>query len=110
MRNAAIQLVGSVALGVYVLVFARSTFGEPERIRQDWFSQLPEREWSARLLRIVAVFWMFGGFLLIANGFVTLPFLDQYRGFKLLTFDLIIAAALTALLAANTPRRKWSKR
>ena len=110
MGHLAIQLVLSTAIGLYVIVFARTTFSQPERIRQRWYSWLPERQWTSTFLRCFAVFGMFGGFLLIANGLVALPFLAVYRGVKLLTFVVILAAIFAGLLAANTPRRRWSAR
>jgi hypothetical protein len=39
-----------------------------------------------------------------------LPFLAANAGTKLLISVAIVAAVLTGLLAANTPRRQWSGR
>ena len=94
MGQSAIQLVFFAAIGLYVIVFARTTFSQPERIRQRWYSWLPERQWTSTLLRGFAVFLMFAGFLVIANGLVLLPFLAVYRGVKLLAFVVILAAIL----------------
>src|SRR5678815_4649790 len=66
MGQSAVQLVFSAAIGLYVIVFARTTFSQPERIRQRWYSWLPDRPWTSRLLRGFAVFLMFAGFLVIA--------------------------------------------
>jgi hypothetical protein len=104
MEHSVIQLVGSTAIGLYVIFFARATFMQPERIRQRWYSGLPKRQWASTLLRCAAVFWMFGGFLLIANGLVALPFFGAYRGVKLLICVVIVAAAFAGLLAAHTRR------
>jgi len=111
MERAALQLIGSSALGLYIIYFARATFSQPERIRQRWYSWLlPNRQWASTLLRCFAVVWIFCGLLLIANGLIVLPFLDARRGMKLLVFILIVAAVLAGLLAAKTPRRQWSGR
>jgi 4-amino-4-deoxy-L-arabinose transferase-like glycosyltransferase len=107
MGHAAIQLVFSAAIGVYLIVFARITFSQPERMRQRWYSWLPERQWTSTLLRCYAVFVMVAGFLLMANGLFAQPFLALYRGVKLQTCIVILAVVFAGLLAANTPRRQW---
>jgi hypothetical protein len=110
MERAALQLIFSFGLGLYVIVFARALFNQPERIRQRWYSWLPERLWVYRLLRYLAVFLMWCGFMLLAGGLMVLPFLAANAGTKLLISVAIVAAVLTGLLAANTPRRQWSGR
>ncbi len=110
MERAAIQLVFSLALGLYVVIFARATYQQPEKMRQHWYPWVPERPWAFKFLRYFSVFWMFGGFIVLANGLVLTPFFDRYRGGLLLAIVLIVACVLTALLAAATPRRSWPGR
>jgi len=110
MERAALQLIFSFALGLYVIVFARALFNQPERMRQRWYRWLPERLWVCRFLRYVAVFFMWCGFMLMAGGLMALPLLAQNAGTKLAICVAIVAAVLTGLVAANTPRRQWSGR
>lgn len=109
MGHLAIQFLFSIGIGLYVVVFSRAMFSDPEHYRQRWQPHLPRRQWTFIALRCIAAFCMFCGVLFIASGFVVLPFVAQYRGLKLLASVVGIAAAASGLLAANTPRRQWSR-
>jgi hypothetical protein len=101
-----LQLVVLVGVGLFVIHFARSTYSQPEAIRQRWFPELPNRAWALKLLRGFAVFWIFGGFLLISQGIATLPVISEHRGLRLLLLVVVVAVAGTALVVSNTPRRQ----
>src|SRR5207245_6022344 len=86
------------------------------RCYRDWSSDvcssdlLPRKDWSRRLLRGLSVFWVFGGFLVIATGITGLPVLKNFRGALLLVIVPIIAALSTALLLWRTPHRQERSR
>lgn len=105
-----LQLAVSVAFGMYIIHFARSTYSFPEAKRRRWYSVLPEQEWSSTVLRCLAVVWIFSGFLFIANGVILFPFFDQYRGIELVLILVVLAAGATAIVISMTPKRKWSGR
>jgi uncharacterized membrane protein YgcG len=105
MARSLVQLLFFLALGAYVIHFARSTYSRPEVIRQRWFPHLPDRAWSLTLLRSIAVFWVFGGFMLIWHGVIGLPFLSDYHGVRVLMVVTVVEVAATALVISVTPRR-----
>jgi polyferredoxin len=106
MPHSLIQLLGCLAIGGYVATFARSTLSDPEAMRSRWFSQLPKRLWSLKLLRYVAVVWIFLGFVVMPNGLATLPFMAEYVGHKLLLGVACFSLISTVLVVSTTPRKK----
>lgn len=100
-----VQFVLPVAIGVYIIVFARSSYRHPDAVRRRWFHQLPDRHWALTLLRGMAVLWLFGGFMLIAEAATVLPVLREYRGVKLLLIGTVVAIAATALVVSTAPRQ-----
>ena len=109
MRNPLVALLFYIALGAVVIRFARSSYAEPEMTLRRWYSYLPQKNWSIRLLRSFAVFWVFCGFLMIGSGIAGLPVLENSHGFLLLGIIVASAALGTALLLWATPRHseKW---
>ena len=105
MLNPWVALPFYLAVGVLVIRFARSSYARPEITLQRWCSYLPRKDWSRRLLRGFSVFWVFGGLLIIAEGILRLPVLENSHG-SLLVIVLVIAALGTALLLWATPHRK----
>jgi len=105
MLNPFVALLFYLAAGVVVIRFGRSSYARPEITLQRWYSYLPRRDWSRRLLRGFSVFWVFGGFLIIATGITGLPVLRNFRGSLLLAIVPIIAALSTVLLLWTTPHR-----
>src|SRR5438046_27146 len=106
MLNPWVALPFYLAVGVLVIRFARSSYARPEITLQRWYSYLRRKDWSRRLLRGFSVFWVFGGFLIIATGITGLPVLKKFRGALLLVILPIIAALSTALLFWRTPHRQ----
>ena len=106
MLNPLVALLFYLAVGVLVIRFGRSSYARPEITLQRWYSYLPRKDWSRRLLRGFSVFWVFGGFLIIATGITGLPVLKNFRGALLLVIVPIIAALSTALLLWRTPHRQ----
>ena len=109
MLNPLVALLFYLAVGVLVIRFGRSSYARPEITLQRWYSYLPRKDWSRRLLRGLSVFWVFGGFLVIATGITGLPVLRNFRGSLLLVIVPIIAALSTALLLWTTPHRSGAR-
>jgi hypothetical protein len=105
MLNPLIAVFFYFVVGVLVIRFARSSYARPEITLQRWYSYLPRKDWSRRLLRGFSVFWVFGGFLIIATGITGLPVLRNFHGPFLLVLVPIIAALGTALLLWTAPHR-----
>ena|SRR5215475_14892626 len=110
MSHPLLQLLFFLGLGIYIIQFARSTYTRPDVMRQRWFHQLPDRKWSLILLRCIAVFWLFGGFILICHGLTVLPLISDHRGAKLVIAITTVAVAATALVLVTTPRRNLNVR
>src|SRR5690348_1088259 len=68
MLNPLVALLFYLAVGVIVIRFGRSSYARPGITLERWYSYLPRKDWSRRLLRGISVFWVFGGFLIIATG------------------------------------------
>lgn len=98
------QLLIILALGGYIIRFARSTYRHPEKARARWFSQLPAKNWSLKFLRYMSVFWIFGAFILILWTTTPWPFIRDYHGSTLVMLMVFSAAALTTLLVWLTPK------
>ncbi len=60
MLNPLVALLFYLAVGVLVIRFGRSSYARPEITLQRWYSYLPRKDWSRRLLRGLSVFWVFG--------------------------------------------------
>ena len=86
-----------VLLGLYFIRFGRSAYREPDVTFPRWHSFLHQKDWSRKLLRSFAVFWIFGGTLLILNGIVRLPVLRNYHGALPILIVLAIAIAGSAV-------------
>jgi hypothetical protein len=110
MRNPFVALLFYIALGTVIIRFARSSYAEPEMTLRRWYSHLPQKNWSIRLLRGFAVFWVFCGVLVIGSGIASLQVLEHSHGSLLLVIILTIAALSTALLVRATPRYSETRR
>jgi hypothetical protein len=109
MLNPLVALLFYLAVGVIVIRFGRSSYARPGITLERWYSYLPRKDWSRRLLRGISVFWVFGGFLIIATGITSLPALRNFRGSLLVVIVPIIAALSTALLLWKTPHRNRAR-
>ena len=96
-----LQLLFCFGVGAYVIRFALLTYANPERIRERWFSKLPQRGWSLRLLRAVSVFWVFGGCMVVSQGLTTLPVFQQHHGTNMLLIVVAGAVIVTAVLVST---------
>jgi hypothetical protein len=104
--NPMFQLLIYIIGGFFIVRFALSTYSDPKRVRQRWYSQWSARKWSLNLLRCLAVIWIFSVFLVVQSGIVQfVPFLKQHHGSGLLMLIVAISVALTALLISVNPRR-----
>src|SRR5258706_10164936 len=94
-------------LGLLVIRFARSSYSYPEAGINSWYWYLlpAKAPWAWTLLRIVAIFWMWGGFTMIWGGVAGLfPALQETVSRR--SIPLIAALVSTAVLVRLTPRRR----
>jgi|ERR1700730_4837912 len=103
--NPIVTLLIYLAVGLWIIKFARHAYLRPDSTLQRWYSHLPRKDWAKGAVRGFSVFWIFGGILIILNGVV--PFLNKYRGVSLVVVFVGIAVVGTLLLV---PRRKNTPR
>lgn len=92
-----------LAMGLYVIFFARHAYRNPDPWIQRWYTFLPLKAWSQNLLRGFAVFWVFGVLLMIQGGVIDSPFLRSAPRRYVWAVCVAIAVIGTVLLL---PRRK----
>ena len=105
-----VQVVGCLLVGLYIVVFGRSTLRNPEAVRSRWFSNLPPKLWTLKLLRGVSILWIFLGFFVKPNGLAFLDSAQKYGGAKLLVGALAVAAVATGIVVLMTPRIKLEEK
>ena len=96
------QIVGLLfylTVGLWLIKVARNAYSQPDSFLQLWYSFLPQKGWTRRLLRAFSVFWIFGAILIILSGLVRpIPYLNNHRGDSLVPAFISIAIVGTALL------------
>jgi len=85
-----------LALGVYVILFARKFFARPDEYIRQWMPQLPQRPWALQLVRSLACFCLWGGNMIIGSAIISLMSLP--RGPGLLLADFALASLATCFL------------
>lgn len=106
MASSIVQALFFLALGSYIIQFARSSYSRPELVRARWFSHLPAKKWSLSLLRSMSVFWIFGALILISQAVTVWPAMRKYHGSTLVMLLTLVAAVLTAILVSLTPKQR----
>ncbi len=109
MSNPFLALFVYLAVGISIIKFARHAYFRPIATLRRWFSYMPEREWASKLIRGFSVFWIFGGFLIIQNGVLGLPFVSRFKGIALIAVIVVIAGAGTALLLRRPIRESGER-
>ena len=103
--NPIVALLIYLAVGFWIIKFARQTYLRPDSTLQRSYIYLPRKGWTRGALRGFSVLWMFGGILVILNGVVR--FLNKYRGVSMMVVFVTIAIVGTLLLL---PRQKSTHR
>lgn len=86
-----------LALGCYILWFARKTARDPGSYITKWQSWLPKKRWAYRVVRILTMVWIFAALLMITEA--PLQFLPIWRSYAShFTSAVLIALALITLL------------
>jgi hypothetical protein len=106
MLNPYLALPVRVALGVWIISYARSAYRKPLALMQRSIPGLPERTWAVELFRGLSVVWIFGGFLIISQGIVMLPSFADHHGLPMLAWVLGVDAAATAIVLRFTRRER----
>jgi hypothetical protein len=102
--NPIVGLLFYLAVGLWLIKVARNAYSHPDSFLQRWYSYLPQKGWTRRMLRAFSVFWIFGAILIILSGLVRpIPFLNNHRGDSLVLAFVSIAIVGTLLLV---PREK----
>ena len=96
MPNPILGLFVYVFAGFYAVWWGRKAFFYPNEILKRWYSYVPLKSWSRKLLRAFSVFWVFGGILIMLQG--VSPFLQKIHRFGLVLASVSIAAAGTVVL------------
>jgi hypothetical protein len=94
-----------LALGLFIIRFARSCYRNPHIMLQRWYSYLPQSEWAKATLRGFSVVSIWGGFMMIAQGVVGLPFLQAHRGTPF-GFLMVGIATFATILILRSARRE----
>ena len=57
-----------VAFGSYIVWYARKTARDPKSYIDHWQAWLSQNRWAYRAVRVLAMVWMWSGFLMISEG------------------------------------------
>ena len=97
-----LQMLVYAGVGVWALVFGCKTWRYPERMHDLWlYGSLPRRKW---LLRTMAAFWVFIGFIALGSALTCLPPIRQHSGGTLLALVSFFSLVDTAI-TLNATRR-----
>lgn len=94
-----------VAVGIWIILYARGSYSEP-LAHMHANPILPQRAWAVKLFRGLAVVWILGGFLIISQGITMLPPVTRHRGIRMLAVTVCVAAAATVIVLRFTRREQ----
>jgi hypothetical protein len=97
-----------IAFGCYIFWFARRTARDPRSYIENWQPWLPLKRWAYRAVRILAMFWMWGAFLMI--GGAVAEFVPLWKAHTPRSAIALFAALAVVTLLVTPKQQQYSSR